>query len=68
MYMYVFCSMRNKLLVSCTYEALNPPNMTFQEFLCRKLDQDGHTFSGGGGGEPPELDKTFAGSSKQKLD
>ena len=33
---YVFCQTRKKTLVPWTIEALEPPNMTFQEFLFKK--------------------------------
>ena len=51
---------KNKTLVPWTIEALNPPNVTFREFLCSKFDLHGRT--------PRELDKTFVGRSKEKLD
>ena len=57
---HVFCSSKNKTLVPWTIEALNPPNVTFREFLYSKFDLHGRT--------PRKLDKTFVGRSKEKLD
>jgi len=38
---YVFCQTRKKTLVPWTIEALEPPNVTFREFLSKKVDLDG---------------------------
>ena len=54
---YVFCQTRKKTLVPWTIEALEPPNMTFREFLSKKVDLDGL-----------QLGKTFVGKSKDNLD
>jgi len=43
--------------VPCTIEGLEPPNVTFREFLSEKVDLDGL-----------QLDKTFVGKSKDNLD
>ena len=54
---YVFCQTRKHTLVPWTIEALDPPNMTFREFLSKKVDLDGL-----------QLGKTFVGKSKDNLD
>ena len=54
---YVFCQTRKKTLVPWMIEALEPPNMTFREFLSKKVDLDGL-----------QLGKIFVGKSKDNLE
>ena len=54
---HVYCQTRKKVLVPWTIEAINPPNLTFRQFLSNKVDF-----------EETELDQTFVGKSKDKLD
>ena len=54
---YVFCQTRKKTLVPWLIEALEPPNVTFREFLSQKVDLGGL-----------QLGKTFLGKSKDNLD
>ena len=53
----VFCQTRKKTLVPWTIEALEPPNVTFREFLSQRVDLDGL-----------HLDNTFVRRSKDSLD
>ena len=53
----VFCQTRKKTLVPWTMEALDPPNVTFRQFLSQKVRLD-----------VLQLDKTFVGKSKTNLD
>ena len=53
----VFCQTRNRTLVPWRVQALDPPNVTFQEFLSSRVDFDGL-----------ELDKSFVGRSKENID